>query len=413
MSKRINIGIAVVIAAVPISKVSAEAFRLPDQDAFATARGEAFVATADNASAVYYNPAGISQLEGQNLRVGAYAIYYDPTYTPPAPANTNSVHNQNHFGVVPQIFYTYTPEENPVSYGVGIYAPYGLSLHWGQNTGFRTVGTESAINYIRINPIIALKIAPNFSVGAGFTANYAKIHLQQGLTPIQSGNDQFTFDGSGWGFGYTLGALWQPHEKISFGACFRSSTSFTLDGNTTVSFPPFVPTTKPSARTDLTFPLTAVVGVSYRPTPKWNLEFDADYTDWSSMGTATIHQSNPPFPFAADNDVIFNWKPAWMFAFGGTRYLDNGWHVSAGYVLVENAIPDNHYSPVVADVNRHFFSLGTGFKHERYNFDITYQFGYNPGHVVSGSAPSIVGQTADGKYDWISHAVLLTAGVHF
>jgi long-chain fatty acid transport protein len=44
----------------------ADGFRLPDQDAFATARGEAFAATADNASANYYNPVGISQLKGWN-----------------------------------------------------------------------------------------------------------------------------------------------------------------------------------------------------------------------------------------------------------------------------------------------------------------------------------------------------------
>ena len=47
-------------------------------------------------------------------------------------------------------------------------------------------------------------------------------------------------------------------------------------------------TTCPPMQT-LHFPLTAVVGISYRPTPKWNLEFDADYTDWSSFDTTTIY----------------------------------------------------------------------------------------------------------------------------
>ena len=51
-----------------VASLFANGFRLPDQDAFATARGEAFAATADNASAIYYNPAGISQLEGFNFR---------------------------------------------------------------------------------------------------------------------------------------------------------------------------------------------------------------------------------------------------------------------------------------------------------------------------------------------------------
>ena len=68
-------------------KASANGFRLADQDAFATARGEAFVATADNPSAIYYNPAGIAQLKGNNLRGGVYGIYLDPSFTPPSDAS--------------------------------------------------------------------------------------------------------------------------------------------------------------------------------------------------------------------------------------------------------------------------------------------------------------------------------------
>src|SRR6266481_533708 len=58
-------------------------FRLSDQDAFATARGEAFAATADNASAIYYNPAEISALTGRNFRAGIYRIYLPISYDSP------------------------------------------------------------------------------------------------------------------------------------------------------------------------------------------------------------------------------------------------------------------------------------------------------------------------------------------
>src|SRR5262245_19409971 len=98
---------AVGLAFLPI-KASANAFRLPDQDAFATARGEAFVATADNPSAIYYNPAGITQLEGVNFRAGAYSIYLDPTFRPPssAPNAGTTYHINDTFAMAPQIFYT-------------------------------------------------------------------------------------------------------------------------------------------------------------------------------------------------------------------------------------------------------------------------------------------------------------------
>src|SRR5207302_10244043 len=48
--------------------------RIPDQNPEATARGDAFAATADNPSAIYYNPAGITQLDGTRALLGAYAI---------------------------------------------------------------------------------------------------------------------------------------------------------------------------------------------------------------------------------------------------------------------------------------------------------------------------------------------------
>jgi len=57
--------------------------------------------------------------------------------------------------------------------------------------------------------------------------------------------------------------------------------------------------------------------------------------------------------------------------------------------------------------------VATGYKRGRYNFDIAYQLGIAPEHTVSGSIPSAVGQTADGRYDYISHALLATVGTHF
>src|ERR1017187_6716917 len=93
--------VAAVLSGLPLT-LSANGFRLADQDAFATARGEAFVATADNPSAIYYNPAGITQLEGNNLRSGIYGIYLDPSYSPPNSGNTYHIEKQ--LAAVPQLF---------------------------------------------------------------------------------------------------------------------------------------------------------------------------------------------------------------------------------------------------------------------------------------------------------------------
>jgi len=82
----------------------ANGFDLPDQDAFAVGRGMAFVATADNPSAIYYNPAGISQLDGHHLRGGVYGLHLGVEYDSPA---GRSFDNENPWHAVPQVFYTY------------------------------------------------------------------------------------------------------------------------------------------------------------------------------------------------------------------------------------------------------------------------------------------------------------------
>jgi len=402
-------------------KASATGFRLPDQDAFATARGEAFAATADNPSAVYYNPAGITQLEGFNFRGGLYGIYLSPTFKSPTTGETFD--NEKPLHAIPQMFLTYTPKQLPFSFGLGVYAPYGLGSQWPDDSGFRTVATEASLRYFTVNPVIAWKIVDNFSIAAGPRINYSKVDLRQGLVwPTQS-LDEFRFKGDGWDLGYNVGALWKVHEKVVLGASFRSETTIDFEGHTDVHndapFPPqkpFLPpiSYKSDARGELPFPLSAVFGISFRPTPKWNLEFNADYNGWDRLNTVNIHQESAPVPLIPqDVPLVLNWESSWYYEFGATRYLDNGWSISAGYIFNENSLPSASYSPLVADQDRHFFSIGTGYRGTNFSFDFAYQFGYGPTRTISDSAPSAIGQTANGDYKFISHAISLSGGWHF
>lgn len=356
---------AMVWLAAPL-KLAANGMRLVSQDGFATARGEAFVATADNPSAIYYNPAGIARLSGDQLRLGLYGIYLDPTFGPPAaaPNSGNIYHIENNLAAAPQLFYAHALEKVPLSLGLGVYAPYGAGVSWPEDTGFRSVATEGQLTYIRFNPVAAAKLRGHPSIGAGVMVDSGEIKLEQGLlrtaTPFAN---HFTFEGDGLSVGYNVGLLWQPHEKVSLGATFRSTTSFIMAGHTEFEQQPVIQPTRLKAEADFEFPLTAVFGISFRPTPKWNLEFNADYTDWSSLGTILLRQhSPPPFPVQQDIPVTLEWQASWNYSFGLTRYLDSGWHVSAGYLFNENSVPDTYYSPLAADLDRHFFSVGVGRK---------------------------------------------------
>ena len=413
--------IAITLSLAPSAR--ANGLRVVSQDAAAAARGEAFVATADNASAIYYNPAGITQLEGTQVRGGIYGLDLQPTYEPPAGrVNSGETYSvEKHCAAATQFFFTHSLKKIPVTVGLGMYAPYGGSLGWPDEANFRAVAQKSTLTYLRINPVAAWKITDTLSVGAGASVDYARLTLQQGILSGASPENYFRFSGDGFSAGYNAGILWRPFEKLSLGASVRGATTFNLDGHTSYGEEGAFAADTRGATLDFDFPLTAAVGISFRPTPKWNIEFDADYTDWDTVGQFTIRQEQPSTPSGIPQNIAIRmfWRSSWNYSVGITRSFDNGWHMSAGYLFNENSVPNDYYSPLAADLDRHFFTLGLGRNGKNIDFDLTYQFGYGPPHSVTGSQPSssltgfFAGQSADGTYKFISHAILISAGLHF
>ena len=414
--------LTLILTGLGAGKVFANGFRLADQDALATGRGEAFVATANNASAVYYNPAGITQLTNSSLRSGIYGIRLNPTFQPPAgrPNSGNTYTIGKKFDAIPQFFAAHTLKQLPLSLGVGLYAPYGGSISWPSDTGFRSIATKGSLTYLRLNPVVAYQLLPSLSIAAGAMVDYAHIDLEQGLSAFASPPNFFRFSGAGFTAGYNAGVRWQPLEKISLGANFRSMTPLKFDGQTDFEQQPILPDKERPAQMSLKFPLTTVVGISYRPTPKWNIELDADYTDWSSFGKTSIQIQNPPYPLNGNPNVpvTLDWQASWMYELGVTRYFDNGWHFSAGYVFNQSSVPDQYYTPLAADLDRHFFSVGAGFQGKRYSLDVAYQLGYGPARTVTGGYASsnpgnVAGVNTAGTYNFFSQAIMVTAGLRF
>lgn len=378
--------------------------RIADQDPFATARGNAYAATADNPSAIYYNPAGITQLEGLNVRAGLYAITLGSTYTAP---NGTKHDTLDEYDALPQIYSTYALDFLPVSVGLGLYAPYGLGLEWPDTTGFRSLAKEGRIAYLTFNPVVAWKVLPTLSVAAGPTINYSQAKLTYGLFPSPSSGDQFQFKGDDTAVGFNAGILWQPHPQLSFGATYRSETTLDYDGHSSISGVPPLNGSQP-ASAGFHFPRNIIGGVSYRPSTNWNFEVDVDWTDWDSLNTVTLKQAS------GNLSLPFNWRSSFFYEAGATYYFGDGYRASAGYIYSENSVPDSSFNPGVPDSDRHIFSLGIGRRMARWSWDAAYQLAWGPSRTVSGSSPSpTTGESANGRYEFISHALTISAGYAF
>jgi len=382
-------------------------FRMVDQDAAATGRGQAFTATADNPSAIYYNPAAITRLKGVQLRGGVYGVGLRAGVKMDGATNENL----HEFVPAPQVYATWTPEHGPVSFGLGVYSPYGLATKFRDRTPFRTTAKDAQIRTVTVNPVVAVQVTRQLSLGVGATINRTDAELTRGI--VQPG-DEFKVQGAGMAYGFNAGLLWQPTEQHSLGVRYHSGTEPTLSGHTSVktkdlavptplgvlSIPGF--STEEDMHTDLHLPQFVTVGYSFRPTPEWNIEVDADWTDWNSLNDLTIYRGK-----AETVRVPLHWRSNWFYSAGVTRSWSSGWRASVGYIYAEKMVSAETFTAALPDNDRHVFTAGLGYHGERWTLDVAYEYSHQPSRRIDLDAPT------DGTYRLDTHAVAVSAGVAF
>ena len=132
-----------------------------------------------------------------------------------------------------------------------------------------------------------------------------------------------------------------------------------------------------------------------------------DWTDWDSVNVSTFSGTSlgdVPFPF--------QYESSFMYEFGATRYFDNGYYLSAGYIYSENSVPDATFSPFNPDSNLHLGSIGVGKTGEKWDWALGYHFAYNGGRVVRNNIGSQF-QNADGTWKTLNHGFNLSVTRRF
>lgn len=355
----------------------ADGFYIPVQAPEATGRGNAWLATADTASAVYYNAAGLTQLSTSDLVVGLYSVHLGIE----ADTQSGDFKNNATWAVVPQI-YAAVPINDRLVAGFGLNSPFGLSTDWGSNTPFRQLAIETDLRYVTGWVVLGYKLTDTLSVGGGFGINYADLSMKRGIT--YGSNDTFEFDGTGEALSWTVSTLWKPTPEHSFGLVYRSRSNFMLDGNTQNSYVPG----HTNASLDFMTPDTLAFGYAYRPCKEWQFEADIEWVNWDNFNTLNLWQAP-----SSNTSLDFNWQSNFIYSIGATRFFDDGWKVSAGYNFIENSQPSSTFNPGIADANRNWLSMGVGYETGPYRFNFAYQYAFSH-RDVTGSP----GGLADGTY---------------
>lgn len=376
----------------------AAGYYLPNQDAFATARGNAFLATADSAAAVFYNPAGLTQLISPEVQVGAYTINLGNQIQ----TATGRYKAKSEIQSVPHLYFG-QPLSDRLAWGFGLNCPYGLGNDWGEDSPFRSVVTEARLAYFSATLALAYEVTDTLSIGASVSGNYADLLLEQGLTPF-SDVGFLRFTGDGTALSAMISARWQPSERHAFGLVIASDSSMHLDGRVDSDF-----LGDSTAEMEFATPFRIAAGYSYRPAPGWNLEANVEWLDWDSINSFTLDARALPGGTTA---VPFNWQSMFIYELGISYTTLNGYRFALGYDYNSNAQPNADYNPAVSDGNFQYINLGVGRKMEKFDWFLTYQFGF-ANHEVKGSQVSPAGQSADGKYEGRHHAVVLSCAYRF
>ena len=384
MKKRIIT--SMLVGAMPSTALAA-GYYLPNQDAFATARGNAFVATADSAAAVHYNPAGLTQLSKPEVQVGIYSIVLGNDAT----VAGQSTEAKNELQAAPHLYYA-QPYNDRLSFGFGLNSPFGLGTDWGRSNNFSPVVTEARLLFASGTSAVAYKLTDQLSLGASISVNYADLTLEQGLGAPES---YLRFKGDDIGFSGAFGARWQPSEQHAFGLIYSSKSTFNLSGKTQSN----LPISDSSSQLDFMTPARIAGGYSYRPAPGWNIEANVEWLDWDSLNSLTLESNS----VGGSKEIPFDWKSSFIYELGASYTTPEGYIFSAGYDFNQNSQPDTYFTPGVSDADRHWLNFGFGRKCAGYSWMLAYQFGYS-NRTVDGA----INPLANGKYESRHNALIFS-----
>ncbi len=386
----------------------AAGFRIPDQDSAALGMGGAFAGQADNPSAAWYNPAGMTQLDGIHVSAGVIAIAPDMKHV-----NTGTSDESRQQVFFPVQLFATDRLNDKIALGLGITSPFGLATDWSQTSATSTVATLSKIETLDINPDIAYKINESLSIAVGLDYFILKATMEKMLGP----GTVFSLNGDGTGLGANAAMRYSATDRLHLGLSYRSKVKIKVDGTADVDA---LALSNP-AHTNITLPDLYEFGASYKASDALTLNADVDYTLWSTYDKVVITSNtilalttptgSPTDTSTSDKD----WKNTWTFRVGGQYKLTDAWKLRAGYVYDQNPVPDNRLDTSVPDADRQGVTVGCGYVSGSVSVDAAYMYLAFKNRVVTnslagGSAPVA---SLNGEYKAHAHLAGITVAYAF
>lgn len=348
----------------------------------AIAMGGAFVGLADDYSAVYWNPAGLTQMKEASLSFFATGIIPKATYKL-APLGIDAA-NLSKVYPTPGIGY-FKPLSPNVVVGVYAHAPSGIGGDWdGDELKALSGGTayqwKSSLGVFAFSPAIGVKLNEQISFGVALNLDYGMMKLKMPAL------GQYDENIKGLTFGATFGLLFKVNEAIRFGLSFKTPMKATLKGDANMSGAAlFGLPTKDDAERKVTWPMWLGAGLCFKPADNFTITVDAQYTNWKKLKTIPISYTNAGWKqyFEAGGELQLRWKDAVQWRFGLEYWLSETFALRGGFYTDPIVSPIDTHNILMPEHGYKWITFGMGYKKGNISLDLAVEYGMGKDITVS------------------------------
>ncbi len=339
-----------------------------------TGLGRAFsgsAAVADDASTIFFNPAGLTNLSRKEMNMGLNLIGPRAEFSDRG-SNVNGTpliggdgNNAGELAAVPNFYYAQPLNDHTVV-GIGVGAPFGLVTDYGDSWQGRYHAIRSDLLTININPSIAFKATEKLSLGFGVNLQYIDLELTQAANfGLQRNDGRVRLTADDWSWGYNLGMTYQFTDVTRLGISYRSKITPTSEGDGEFRLPENI---QPNA-TDfglvdgkidggVTLPETLSVALLHQLTPKLALMADATWTRWSRFEELRINSDVDRLNSVKAED----WDNSMRYGLGLEYQANDRWSWRAGVAYDETPIPNaQRRTPRIPDSDRTWIAVGASY----------------------------------------------------
>lgn len=388
------------------STALAAGFQLTEQSSLGAGRAYAGAGiVGDDLSAVHYNPAGMTLLEGTRFQAGGVWIALNADYS----GNDGSSENGRLKGQMIPAGYVTHQVNDQIWLGFGMTVPYGMGTEYSKDWEGADRGTNAKIYTFDMNPSIAWKVNDFLSIGGGISVQYAKAELGMGLHGMGHGK----VEADSWDWGYNFGLMISPTDKLRFGLAYRSSIEHEAEGDTKLSnitsyqdLDKLLEGQNLAMTTTIETPDTVMLTGTWEATDQLRLSGLIRWANWSKFKELNIENDLPfvveselgPMASQFKNLSIENdWQDTWLFSVGADYRINSAFTVRGGIAYETSPIDRQETRmAVIPDTDRVWLSLGASwYPTQDLQFDIggTYLMGVGDKDLYNSAGQKI------GKYD--------------